>query len=92
MAEAPQNGRTGDESTEYRPHETTVHYGPEFAAQLAAMEAIAAAVASVWFEALARIRSRCAAIVFAGATSCAVALWLQRQHRQARRKKARCNI
>ena len=39
MAEAPQNGRTGDESTEYRPHETTVHYGPEFAAQLAAMEA-----------------------------------------------------
>ena len=39
MAEAPQNGRTGDKSTEYRPHETTVHYGPEFAAQLAAMEA-----------------------------------------------------
>jgi len=39
MAEAPQDGRTGEEPTEYRPHETTVHYGPEFAAQLAAMEA-----------------------------------------------------
>lgn len=38
MTEVPQSGRAGDESTEYRPHETTVHYGPEFAAQLAAME------------------------------------------------------
>lgn len=28
----------GEAPNEYRPHETTVHYGPEFAAQLAALE------------------------------------------------------
>lgn len=36
----PDTPPTGAESpSEYRPHETTVHYGPEFAAQLAALEA-----------------------------------------------------
>ncbi len=36
----PETPPTGDASpNEYRPHETTVHYGPEFAAQLAALEA-----------------------------------------------------
>lgn len=36
----PDSPPTGNESpSEYRPHETTVHYGPEFAAQLAALEA-----------------------------------------------------
>ena len=35
----PDTPPTGSESpSEYRPHETTVHYGPEFAAQLAALE------------------------------------------------------
>lgn len=36
----PDSPPTGNESpSDYRPHETTVHYGPEFAAQLAALEA-----------------------------------------------------
>lgn len=36
----PDSTPTGsDKPSEYRPHETTVHYGPEFAAQLAALEA-----------------------------------------------------
>lgn len=36
----PDSPPSGSESpSEYRPHETTVHYGPEFAAQLAALEA-----------------------------------------------------
>ena len=35
----PETPPTGNESpSEYRPQETTVHYGPEFAAQLAALE------------------------------------------------------
>jgi pSer/pThr/pTyr-binding forkhead associated (FHA) protein len=36
----PDSPPTGSENpSEYRPHDTTVHYGPEFAAQLAALEA-----------------------------------------------------
>ena len=35
----PDTPPTGNESSsDYKPHETTVHYGPEFAAQLAALE------------------------------------------------------
>ncbi len=37
MPDSPPTG--SDNPSEYRPHETTVHYGPEFAAQLAALEA-----------------------------------------------------
>lgn len=39
MAENPAERADGDAPSEYRPHETTAHYGPEFAAQLAALEA-----------------------------------------------------
>jgi pSer/pThr/pTyr-binding forkhead associated (FHA) protein len=39
MADTPPDARDGATPGEYRPHETTVHYGPEFAAQLAALEA-----------------------------------------------------
>ncbi len=38
MADTPPAARDADDSDAYRPHETTVHYGPEFAAQLAALE------------------------------------------------------
>lgn len=37
MPETPPTGNANP--SEYRPHETTVHYGPEFASQLAALEA-----------------------------------------------------
>lgn len=39
MAENPTGTPDGREDGTYRPHETTAHYGPDFAAQLAAMEA-----------------------------------------------------
>ncbi|MFN4001563.1 FHA domain-containing protein [Microcella sp.] len=39
MADTPPDARDSATPGEYRPHETTVHYGPEFAAQLAALEA-----------------------------------------------------
>ena len=39
MAETPPEARDKATPGAYRPHETTAHYGPEFAAQLAALEA-----------------------------------------------------
>ena len=39
MAENTAEGTESAAPSEYRPHETTAHYGPEFAAQLAALEA-----------------------------------------------------
>ena len=39
MAKTPPDAHDGATPGPYRPHETTVHYGPEFAAQLAALEA-----------------------------------------------------
>ncbi len=39
MAESAPDEHDGATAGTYRPHETTVHYGPEFAAQLAALEA-----------------------------------------------------
>jgi pSer/pThr/pTyr-binding forkhead associated (FHA) protein len=39
MTDTPPDAPDGATPGEYRPHETTVHYGPEFAAQLAALEA-----------------------------------------------------
>lgn len=39
MAENTPDEHDGAAPGAYRPHETTVHYGPEFAAQLAALEA-----------------------------------------------------
>ena len=39
MADTTPDGHEGATPGTYRSHETTVHYGPEFAAQLAALEA-----------------------------------------------------
>lgn len=39
MAENTRDAPDSETPGAYRPHETTVHYGPEFAAQLAALEA-----------------------------------------------------
>lgn len=39
MADNTAESADGTTPSEYRPHETTAHYGPEFAAQLAALEA-----------------------------------------------------
>lgn len=39
MTETPHETHDGAAQGAYRPHETTAHYGPEFAAQLAALEA-----------------------------------------------------
>lgn len=39
MAESAPDEQGGASAGAYSPHETTVHYGPEFAAQLAALEA-----------------------------------------------------
>lgn len=39
MAESTPDEQQSATPGAYRPHETTVHYGPEFAAQLAALEA-----------------------------------------------------
>jgi pSer/pThr/pTyr-binding forkhead associated (FHA) protein len=39
MAETTPEPHDDEVAGAYRPHETTVHYGPEFAAQLAALEA-----------------------------------------------------
>lgn len=39
MADTTPEAHDGAAAGAYRPHETTVHYGPEFAAQLAALEA-----------------------------------------------------